>query len=294
MEAMTSSTTAGETGRLSQAGHDVGANFQRLVPPRVEAGVRTAEFDSEVNAQGTWRDDELHMAPVSGLLVAEIEAHEPRAGLRLARLSFEILGTLHFGPLTVTTRTVRPGRTIELIESRLTAQGRDVLLARAWRLVTTDTADVTVTHDHELTPLEECEPFPDMNQRWPGGYIQSLQMRVAADHAAGHGRCWSTTAVDMIAGEPTSDLVRLMGMVDTANGVAPVLPAGPGAFAFPNVDLQVHLYRAPVGGWLGYATTSNLGDDGIGVTSAVLHDERGAFGRSEQIQTVRRIPAADA
>lgn len=291
---MTSSTMAGSAGRPRDPQHDVGANFQRTAPPRVEAGVRTAEFDSMAHAQGTWRDDELHMAPVSGLMTAEILAHEPRDELRLARLSFEILGTLHFGPLTVTTRTVRPGRTIELVESRLTAQGRDVLLARAWRLVTTDTTEVAVTHDGHLTPLQECEPFPAMNQRWPGGYIQSLTLRVASDHEAGRGRCWSTTEVDMIAGEKTSDLVRLMGMVDTANGVAPVLPAGPGAFAFPNVDLQVHLYRAPVGSWLGYATTSNLGGDGIGVTSAVLHDERGPFGRSEQIQTVRRIPAADA
>lgn len=288
---MTSSTMSGSAGRPGEHPHDVGANFQRTAPPRVEAGVRTAEFDSVVHAQGTWRDDELHMAPVSGLMTAEILAHEPRPELRLARLSFEILGTLHFGPLTVTTRTVRPGRTIELVESRLTAQGRDVLVARAWRLVTTDTADVAVIHDSDLAQLQECEPFPDMNRRWPGGYIQSLQMRVAADHAAGHGRCWSTTAVDMIAGEQTPDLVRLMGMVDTANGVAPVLPAGPGAFAFPNVDLQIHLYREPVGPWLGYATTSNLGSDGIGVTSAVLHDEHGAFGRSEQVQTIRRIPS---
>ena len=288
---MTSSTTAGEAGHLSEAGHDVGANFQRTAPARAEAGVRTAEFDSVVHAQGAWRDDELHMAPVSGLMTAEILAHEPRPELRLARLSFEILGTLHFGPLTVTTRTVRPGRTIELVESTLAARGRDVLVARAWRLLTSDTSDVTVTHDADLTPREECEPYPVMGERWPGGYIRSLQMRVAADHSAGHGRCWSTTAVDMIAGEKTADLVRLMGMVDTANGVAAVLPNGPGGFAFPNVDLQVHLYREPVGSWLGYATTSNLGEDGIGVTSAVLHDERGAFGRSEQIQTVRRIPS---
>lgn len=288
---MTSSTTAGETGQRTAPGHDVGANFQRIAPARVEAGVRTAEFDSVVHAQGTWRDDELHMAPVSGLLTAEILAHEPRPELRLARVSFEILGTLHFGRLTVTTRTVRPGRTIELVESTLAAQGRDVLVARAWRLQTSDTSGEAVTHDPGLTPLEDCESYPMMAERWPGGYIQSLQMRVAADHTAGHGRCWSTTTVDMIAGEETVDLVRLMGMVDTANGVAPVLQAGPGGFAFPNVDLQVHLYREPVGPWLGYATTSNLGEDGIGVTSAVLHDERGAFGRSEQIQTVRRIPA---
>lgn len=289
---MTSTTIAGAAG---PGQHDVDANFRRTQPPRVQAGTRVSEFDSVVHAQGAWREDELHMAPASGLVTAEILAHEPRDDLRLARLSFDILGTLHYGPLTVTTRTVRPGRTIELVESTLEAQGRAALVARAWRLVTSDTQDHAVVHDDGLAPRAECAPYPDMEQRWPGGYIRSLDIRVATDHAPGHGRCWLTTPrVDMIASEPTPDLVRLIGMVDTANGVAPVLPMGPGGYGYANVDLQVHLYREPVGPWLGLATTSNVGADGIGLTSAVLHDEQGPFGHSEQVQTIRRIPPADA
>ena len=85
---MTSTTAAGRPGTEE---HDVDANFQRTSPPRVGDGVRVSDFDSVIHAQGAWRDDELHMAPVSGLLTAEILAHEPRPGLRLARLSFEIL-----------------------------------------------------------------------------------------------------------------------------------------------------------------------------------------------------------
>ena len=288
---MTSTTMAGETGT---AGPDVDANFQRTAPPRIEDGARVSTFDSVIHAQGAWRDDELHMAPVSGLVTAEILAHAPRTDLRLARLSFDILGTLHYGPLTVTTRTVRPGRTIELVESTLTAQGRAALVARAWRLVTSDTSDRATGPEPTLAPLRECAEYPDMAERWPGGYIRALRIRAAEDHAPGHGRCWMTSGVDMIAGEPTPDLVRLMGMVDTANGVAPVLPNGPGGYGYANVDLQVHLYREPAGAWLGLETTSHLGPDGIGLTSALLHDEHGPFGRSEQVQTVRRMPGTGA
>jgi hypothetical protein len=291
MDAMTSSTMAGDAGARV---HDVDANFQRISPPRAEDGVRISAFDSVIHAQGAWRDDELHMAPVSGLVTAEILAHEPRPDLRVARLSFEILGTLHYGPLTITTRTVRPGRTIELVESTLEAQGRTALVARAWRLITSDTADRGVDNVPGLTPMADCAGYPDMEQRWPGGFIRSLDIRVAPDHAPGHGRCWMTSRVGMVAGEPTADLVKLMGMVDAANGVAPVLPNGPGGYGYANVDLQVHLYRAPTGSWLGLATTSHLGPDGIGLTSAVLHDAVGPFGRSEQIQTVRKVPAAGA
>jgi len=273
---------------------DVGAaNFRRTAPPRVADGTRVSAFDSVIHAQGAWRDDELHMAPVSGLVTAELLAHAPREDLRLARISFDILGTLHYGPLTVTTRTIRPGRTIELVESTLEAQGRAALVARAWRLVTSDTADRALADDAALAPFGECEHYAEMGERWPGGFIRALDIRVAPDHAPGHGRCWTSSEVEMIAGEPTADVTRLMGMVDVANGVAPVLPTGPGGYGYANVDLQVHLYREPVGTRLGLATTSHVGPDGIGLTSAVLHDGLGPFGRSEQLQTVRRMPGAD-
>ena len=51
--------------------------------------------------------------------------------------------------------------------------------------------------------------------------------------------------------------------------------------------MQIHLYRMPKGKWLGLETVQQYGDDGIGLTSSVLHDETGPFGRSEQILTLR-------
>jgi hypothetical protein len=76
--------------------------------------------------------------------------------------------------------------------------------------------------------------------------------------------------------------------VDTANGVVPRVDPTQG-LAFPNLDLQVHLYRVPQGQWLGLQTTQQYGSDGIGLTSSVLHDSLGPFGRSEQILTLRHM-----
>ena len=59
---------------------------------------------------------------------------------------------------------------------------------------------------------------------------------------------------------------------------------------FPNVDLQIHLYRLPKGKWLGLDVQQQYGADGIGLTTAVLHDEEGPFGHAEQILTVRKVP----
>ena len=59
---------------------------------------------------------------------------------------------------------------------------------------------------------------------------------------------------------------------------------------FPNTDLQIHMYREPQGQWLGSEAVQQYGADGIGLTSAILHDTQGPFGRSEQILTIRPMP----
>jgi hypothetical protein len=76
-------------------------------------------FQPTGHAQGAWNDHEQHMAPVSGLLAHALERHAPRPGLAMARVTYEILGLIPLEPITVTVtvRTVRPGRTIELIEA---------------------------------------------------------------------------------------------------------------------------------------------------------------------------------
>ena len=82
-----------------------------------------------------------------------------------------------------------------------------------------------------------------------------------------------------------------MGLVDTANGVVPRkgLNLSDLQWAFPNTDLQIHMHRLPKGKWLGIEAVQQYGDDGIGLTSAILHDLHGAFGRSEQILTIRPL-----
>lgn len=274
---------------------DAEAYFIRVDPQPDRSGggpdTTRSAFRPTRHSQGVWRRDELHMAPVGGVIAAELQAHQRREDLRIARLNFEILGTLHSEEFEVNTTTLRPGRTIELVESVMISRGRPCLVGRAWRLATSDTSQVRVHHDPALPGPENAEPHRGIS-RWPGGYIQSLEVSVLAGHAPGHGRGWLTNPYAMVDGEPTDPLIKLVGMVDTANGVAPTLDAVPGGHSFANVDLQIHLHRLPVGEHLGLETTSNVGPDGVGLTSAVLHDIHGPFGRSAQIQTIREIPPA--
>lgn len=263
------------------------AYFRRTKPIELTEDVRTSYFVSTPHAQGAWQEDELHMGSVSGLVAAELEAYQPRKNFITTRISFDILGKLHAGEVKVVTETVRPGRTIELIQSTVYAQGRAVLVGRTWKVITSDTSRIAKITDDQLPPVEQAEPWEGMAERWPGGFIRSLQARKFADHAPGNGRVWITTDIDVIEDEPTSSFVKLIGLADTANGLAPVAEPTTDNVFFANVDLTIHFLREPIGTWLGLAINGNVGDNGGGITSAVLYDENGVLGRSQQAQTVR-------
>lgn len=265
---------------------DATSYYRRTTADSDAADTTAARFESTIHAQGTWQEIEQHMGAASGLLTHELLRHQPRADMRLGRISFEILGMIPTGEFTVDVETIRPGRTIELLEARMSAQGRVCIVARAWRLKITDTTSAEHYSDDPLPGPHQGQPFEAM-KKWPGGFIQSLQYRVLDGHAPGKGRCWITTPYATVEGEQRHDTATLVGMVDTVNGVAPVIDPASSGFSFPNVELQIHLYREPRGTWLGLRSTANAGPDGFGLTSAILYDEHGPFGRSQQLQTLR-------
>ena len=248
------------------------------------------QYVSTVHAQGAWNAHEQHMAPATGIMVHALEQFQPRASMRLVRINFDILGLIPAGEFSIETTLLRPGKTIELLQAELIAEGRVAVRATAWRLQRGDTSAVEAYEDSPLEPLERAVPWTGLNT-WSGGFIKSVEARVLPGHRRGHGRAWLRSPCTMLdGGEPSSALVRLLGLADSANGVAARLTPEPGSFMFPNVDLSLHIYREPVGEWLGLDSTVTFAGDGVGLTSSVLHDEQGPFGRSEQILTLRPIP----
>ncbi|QDP98757.1 thioesterase family protein [Microlunatus elymi] len=231
------------------------------------------------------------MGPASGLLARALETAFPREDLQLCRISYDILGVIAAQDSTVEVEVVRPGRTIEMIGARMIIGGRTAIRATGWRLATADTAAV-VGGTPEPMPGPDAWPGYDISGLWSGGFIDSLDFRVDPASVPGHCRAWLRTPIDVVAGEPSSDLVRMTGLIDSANGIA--ARRNPREWMFPNTDLTVHYFRTPRlddgNGWIGIDATSTWGPNGIGVTSAVLHDTHGPVGRSEQILTLRPIP----
>ena len=266
--------------------------YYHFIKREQEDNISVAHYQPTEHAQGAWNEHEQHMAPATGVLTAELSQFMPQDNMRIARISLDILGLIPLDDFMITTRYIRPGKTIELIESVMSSRGRDCIIARAWRLITQDTSSIAGLEDKQAPNQPEDLPVWDDMKGWPGGFIKSVRLVAEPDRRSGKGMVWITNELEMVAGEPTTDLVHLLGMVDTANGVVPRLGLGlaEANWMFPNTDLQIHMHRVPVGRWLGIDAVQQYGADGIGVTSAVLHDAYGPFGRSEQILTIRPMP----
>jgi hypothetical protein len=243
-------------------------------------------YRSTVHVQGAWTDEHQNMAPVSGLLTRAIERCEPRDDLMVSRIAFDILGAIPCGEAAIAARIIRPGRTIELLEAEMSIGGRVVVRATAWRLALADTSAIAGSAVGPMPGPEAGEPWhaPDV---WGGGYIRSVEFRVLPGWQPGRGRVWMRTGIDLVAGQPSSDLAQYAGLIDTANGIA--VRADPTSVLFPNTDLTVHLVRTPVGPWVGLDTTVSFGPDGVGLTATVLHDVSGPVGRAAQTLTVRPL-----
>ncbi|GAA4618634.1 thioesterase family protein [Saccharopolyspora hordei] len=243
-------------------------------------------FKPTAHASGAWRSDEQHFSPLGGLLVHAIERSGARPGLLMSRIGFDILGKIDLDEFEVRVETVRPGRTIELVEATAIIADRPVVRARAWYLSAQDTSAVAGGGAEPLPHPDTLEPWA-MSSLWSGGFIASLDARTVGDPQPGRTTAWVSTSHDLVAGEEASPLASFIALVDTANGIA--VRQDPTEWMFPNVDLTIHLHRQPEGRWTGLDTSVVFGGDGRGITSTVLHDTRGPVGRAEQMLTVRPL-----
>jgi hypothetical protein len=187
----------------------------------------------------------------------------------------------------VTTRVLRPGRTIELVEATMSHEGRSCIRLSVWRLVRGQTAEAAGTPRTALPPVSDAVPTR-LSGRWGGGYIRSLEAREVREHRPGSAAMWLRAPHAVVEGEEVSVTARFLAAVDAANGIA--VRAAPHELAFPNVDLSVHLVREPVSSWVGLDTHVTFGPTGVGLTESALHDEAGYLGQVAQALTVRPLP----
>jgi Thioesterase-like superfamily len=198
-----------------------------------------------------------------------------------------VLGPVPAGEVTVRASVERPGRAIALLAAEMTAGGRAVLRARAWRLTTADTGAVASGEEQPLPGPEHAVLRRERPDGWLPGFMDTLEWRWLKGWLGepGPGTAWARPLVPLVDGEEPSPLQRLAVVADSGNGAA--APFDIREWLFVNTELTLHLHRAPAGEWMGVDAHTVVGPTGLGTVSGLLFDADGHCGRSAQGLVVR-------
>jgi hypothetical protein len=225
------------------------------------------------------------------LLTKLIEELAADSGLRIGRLTLDILGAIPVAHVRVRAWVQRPGARIsmmaaEMLAARPDGKQRAVARVTAWLLATSDTADAATDR---CPPLAEGDSVP-VPHSWAraSGYLETVSWRRQCTTEGESNEVWLSPLVPLVDSEPTTALQRLAMVVDSANGAGAALD--PEKFVFMNTDTAVHLHRLPTGDDFGLRARGSIGPDGVGVTSADVFDRQGFIGTVAQTLLVQRRP----
>ncbi|OBG43527.1 thioesterase [Mycolicibacterium fortuitum] len=248
-------------------------------------------FESTADTRSNWDPAIQHGSPPLALLTKAIEELTAGSGLRVGRLTLDILGAIPVAPVRVRARVDRPGSRISMAVSEMEAARPDgtwraVARVTAWLLAPSDTSDVATDR---FAPLVEGEAA-DVAHNWEGapGYLESVSWRRQRTAEGEAAVAWMSPLTPVVDDEETTALQRLALVVDSANGIGAALD--PEKFIFMNTDTAVHLHRLPEGSDFAVRARGSIGPDGVGATTAEIFDRKGFIGTSAQTLLVMRAP----
>jgi hypothetical protein len=237
-------------------------------------------FLASAHTAGPWDPGAQHAGPPSALLGRAVEQVAPRADVMVARVTVELLGPVPVGEVELTARLARPGRSVELVAASLSAGGREVARASAWRVRRTE--GVAVATRLPAPPPLPAEAGFDAPEGWVRGYLQAMEWRWARGSFVepGPATVWGRMRHPLVDDEAPSPLQRALIVADSGNGVSAELD--PRAWWFINPELSVHLHREPRGEWVCLDAQTHVSEGGVGLATSVLSDAEGPIGVGAQ------------
>jgi hypothetical protein len=241
-------------------------------------------FRATEHTRGPWDPAFQHAGPPAALLGRALERCEPRDGMLLARLTYEILKPIPVAEVEIEVNVVRPGRSVELLEGELRAGGATIMTVRAWRLLGAQAPTV----GDEPPPPRPAEATPLPSGLATFGYGQAVELRFAAGawEEPGPATVWARQRVGLVAGEEPTGLQRLLAVADSGNGVSGVLPLD--EWLYINPELTVHVRRQPRGEWICLDAETTISQGGAGLARSTLSDDAGVVALGTQALLVAR------
>lgn len=247
-------------------------------------------FDSTSATTSPWDPSAQHGGPPSALLARAIELLQPRSDMAISRISIDFLGGIPQGQMLIDVEMLRPGKRIELVEARLTVDGRLVAIGRAWRSQIGDSVAPARPRQPDM-PYAVPEPhaqdyFDDVDPEW--GYGRAIEWRFLRGgfRVGGPAQVWARPLIPLVAGEQPSGLQRALIVADSANGLSAELNLREWLFIPP--ALAVTVFREPASDWLMLDARTMIDPRGMGIAHATLFDETGEFGVATHPLLVQR------
>src|SRR6516225_1848387 len=244
-----------------------------------------------VHTTGPWDTAAQHGGPPSALLGRVMQRCEPRDDMIIARFTCEILRAIPVGELSVQARLARPGRSVQLLEGVITAGGREVALARAWRVLRAQSP--SAGPGLPFPPGLPGHGTPPPPGGWVDGYLSAIEWRNVRGQFGERGPAtvWARMRYPLLPDEEPGPLERVLAIADSSSGISGELDLR--EWLFINPELTVHLHREAAGEWICLDAQAVISPGGAGLATSVLSDTHGQIGVGAQaLLVVRRPPPA--
>lgn len=248
-------------------------------------------------ARGPWDPGACHGGPPAALLTRALESVTTPEPMRLARLTVELVRPVPLRPIAIETSILRPGRRIQVLEATMRTVDDDVVvaMARALRIRTTEPGAVDLDDvgpdgprrhgvDDAPPPLPgRSDELSDVMVSYRAYHSAATEHRFVRGSFRSPGPVfdWIRLVVPVVPGEEPSPWQRAAATADFANGIASSVDFDPSTL-FINPDLTVHLWREPVGEWIGMDSVMRTSATGIGLSDSAMWDQTGRIGRGNQ------------
>jgi hypothetical protein len=226
-------------------------------------------------SRGPWNPDSLHGRVIVGLTGYELERTHGGAEWMPARLTVDMYRLPDFSPITATTRVIRGGRRIKLVDCELTSAGKSIARGTCQFLIRSENAP-----GKTWSPPNWDAPSPDELPPPPAGQFGERMWKMrhigeAFSFASRSRRAWMAEIRELVEGSPLTPFTRVAIAADFTSPLANRSDSGLG---YINTDVTVYLHRLPVGEWLGFEAINHHASDGVAIGESFLYDTQGPIG----------------
>jgi hypothetical protein len=237
--------------------------------------------------RGPWNPNSMHGRVVIGLLGQEIERRHGGADYLPARLTVDMyrLPDIH-APCEVTTRIVRDGRRIKVIDAEFFSGGVSMGRATSQLLLRTENPPGTVwSRPTWSVPAPIDIAAPDDSRSALGG-MWAMRRIEGAMGVVGPRKAWISEVRELVEGVPLTPFTRVAVSADFAS---PFANAGDRGLLYINSDVTIYLHRLPATEWIGYEVLDHGATDGVAIGECRLYDEKGPIGTSSVTALAQKV-----